>query len=301
MQKGITPIVAIILLLLITISITGTVFMFLQGTTETASKAGEEQLKQQAQLMSTIFRIDGVDRNSVIIRNMGSGELNASMLGFYVNNVKIDSVNPPSAISPGKIGTVMLNGSQLSSFTGMSDLLVTSGSFSDRTAAQFLQEQHMALSPGWRWFSFAIDPGTTAVKEVLASIDGKYDCIVGEYSNSSGCGIYQSYLTTLEPGKGYLIRMTQTGNLVIYGSRVPANTPLQLHAGNNFVGYLPKTSQNLPDVLNSINGKYSYVLGETGTYNPSFPQNSNLWQMEPGKSYFISMTEAAILAYSESG
>ncbi len=64
-KKGITPVIATILLLLITISMVGFAFVFFQRTTQTAARSGEEQLNQTTGQITTLFSIDGVDKNMV--------------------------------------------------------------------------------------------------------------------------------------------------------------------------------------------------------------------------------------------
>ncbi len=107
-MKGITPIVAIILLLLITISLAGVAFLWFTRMGETASQAGSSQLNKTTGLMMIRIRIDNIEPsplrgeggvggggpllpesqpgNAITIRNMGSRDISSSEMGFYVDN-----------------------------------------------------------------------------------------------------------------------------------------------------------------------------------------------------------------------
>ncbi len=74
-MKGITPIVATILLLLITISMVGFSFVFVQRTAQTSTQAGETQLNQTISQIGTAFSIENVNNNKVYIRNRGTNAL----------------------------------------------------------------------------------------------------------------------------------------------------------------------------------------------------------------------------------
>ncbi len=106
-MKGITPIIAIILLLLITISLTGVAFLWFTRMGETSSQAGSSQLNKTTGQMLIRIRIDNIEPspprgegggggvphlpdnqpgNAITIRNMGSHDISSSEMGFYVDN-----------------------------------------------------------------------------------------------------------------------------------------------------------------------------------------------------------------------
>ena len=89
-MKGITPIIAIIMLLMITIALVGFAYVFFSGTMESATNATSAQLEQQMNIMGENFVIEAVDKNTVIIRNTGIADL--KNIKFYVHpEVKIPS------------------------------------------------------------------------------------------------------------------------------------------------------------------------------------------------------------------
>ncbi len=123
MQKGVTAIVATILLVLITISLVGATSIFFNRTQSAAAQSGEEQLEQTLTQISTSFKIDYVDKNKVFIRNLGNREL--ANLDFFVNNVRMEV--PPLTIDPKEVGEFVLDDAKLSMMTDPAELKVTSG------------------------------------------------------------------------------------------------------------------------------------------------------------------------------
>ncbi len=137
-MKGITPIIAIILLLLITISLTGVAFLWFTRMGETASQAGSSQLNKTTGQMLLKIRIDNIEPspprgeggvggggprlpenqpgNAITIRNTGSLDISSPDLGFYVGNeIKgcdgdsaLNNGVTPFNIAPGEIRTCYL-------------------------------------------------------------------------------------------------------------------------------------------------------------------------------------------------
>ena len=132
MEKGLTPVVAIILLLLITISITGAAFLFFSRVTETSAQAGEEQLQEQASQSGELPRIEAVDKNIVYVRNIGSSPLRNP--AFYVAGTKVDAAGPPSLAS-GDIGTYVLDKVQLEPLPQVAEVKIATAGFSDSIIA----------------------------------------------------------------------------------------------------------------------------------------------------------------------
>ncbi len=84
--KGITPVIATILLLLITIAIVGVSMVFFTRTVSTSTGAGDEQLKITTEQASKMLRIDNAAGTSVTIRNMGTQSIAQSELSVFVDN-----------------------------------------------------------------------------------------------------------------------------------------------------------------------------------------------------------------------
>ncbi len=95
-MKGITPVIAIILLLLITISMAGFAFVFLQRSLEETTSGVESDLETQMNRQRQKFSIDNIDPISggqgeavIYIRHIGSVVADTSVLTVYVNNTPV--------------------------------------------------------------------------------------------------------------------------------------------------------------------------------------------------------------------
>ncbi len=109
--------------------------------------------------------------------------------------------------------------------------------------------------------------------------------------------------TTVAPGWGYLLYTNAGTTLGVSGDRVAADTPLALHAGWNWLGYLPTCELPISTALANIAGQYDLINGEAGAYRPppADPAYNNFNTMAPGKGYMIHMTAATTLTYPATG
>src|SRR3989304_6730088 len=93
-MKGITPIVAVILLMLITISMVGFAFVWFSRI----STISTEKIENQTEKLLTVktVRIENALGTAVDIRNTGDAQITSADLAAFVNNVRvtISSCNP---------------------------------------------------------------------------------------------------------------------------------------------------------------------------------------------------------------
>ncbi len=85
-MKGITPVIAIVLLLLITVAIVGFAFGFFQKILGIATEKTEEQVGGQTSSLSATIDIDNVYAGGVTVRNTGSDSISTGTLIVYVDN-----------------------------------------------------------------------------------------------------------------------------------------------------------------------------------------------------------------------
>ncbi len=143
-RKGITPVVSVILLLLITISIVGFSLIFFQRTAQGAGEEAQTQLQQQLASASESFEIVNIDKNKVYVKNTGTANL--QNLKFYVDGSAVQNATPIS-IAPNRVGEIILNNSQLAQVPG-DRLRVTSVGFSQDEQAKFYGKETIAY---WRF------------------------------------------------------------------------------------------------------------------------------------------------------
>lgn len=103
-MKGITPVIAIILLLLITISMVGFAFVWFQRVAQTATGASDTQLQSQLNQAAQTARIESASGATVAMRNTGSQSIPVSSVAVFVNGTATTSGSCPSvAAAPGAV------------------------------------------------------------------------------------------------------------------------------------------------------------------------------------------------------
>ncbi|HOT93195.1 MAG TPA: CARDB domain-containing protein [Anaerolineae bacterium] len=167
-----------------------------------------------------------------------------------------------------------------------------------------IEGQLVLTNAGWNLISFRLDPPVPTVRQVLDSVDGRYDRVLGETGAFAPSipAIYNT-LKELHPALGYYVRVTGTtaATALIEGLTLPVTTPISLHPGWNWIGYLPEVTLPITQALQSIEGQYQRVLSLDKTFDPALPGYSTLRFMEPGKGYLIYATQAVTLVYPAEG
>ncbi len=104
-MKGITPVIAIVLLLMVTIAIVGFSFTFLSSMFAGAAETTSQQMEQQLGAMSSCMQIDSISFDKVYVRNCGSGSL--ADFSVYVDTENIAVTNAP-VIAENAVGELTL-------------------------------------------------------------------------------------------------------------------------------------------------------------------------------------------------
>lgn len=125
MKKGITPVVATILLLLIVVAIVGYSFGFFQKIFSTASSATGSQLNQTTTQIGQSVNIDNAASSSVTVRNIGTASLATSDVGVYINNVPVNGAWDKATLAPSGTATYTYNATTCS--PGSTVKVTTSG------------------------------------------------------------------------------------------------------------------------------------------------------------------------------
>jgi len=171
-------------------------------------------------------------------------------------------------------------------------------------AAGVTRSQAILVKPGWNLASFRVDPPAPLVDTVLHSIAGKYCRLLAE-SAIYDCNVPERFRTLreLHAAVGYYLRLegSASATLLVEGVTVPVTTPLALHRGWNWTGYLPEISLPVTVALQSIAGQYLQVTDGSKTYDPALPDFSTLTQLDPGKGYLIYASAAVSLTYPAGG
>ena len=134
MSKGITPVIAIILLLLITISMVGFAFVFFGRVTSSSGAQIENATQQLVQQGSARFAIEGVNSNKIYLRNLGTAPIQNTGLGIYNNNNLVD-YTLAAPIPPGSVGEVTMIPKSCKGYM-KGTIKVNAGSFTDSVVTQ---------------------------------------------------------------------------------------------------------------------------------------------------------------------
>ena len=127
-MKGITPVIAIVLLLMITITLVGFAFIWFQSTFQQITATVTRQIDQQTTAIGKMVRIDSITIDSIAIRNVGSQNIAANEIAVFVDDEKQTYILPNDIIV-GKVVSYTLNTPCTSSKT----VKVTSPGGSDKT------------------------------------------------------------------------------------------------------------------------------------------------------------------------
>ena len=153
------------------------------------------------------------------------------------------------------------------------------------------------LLTGWNLVSMPLTPSDNHISAVLSSIDGKYD-LVKKYTGGSGF----SDTTTMDPGNGYFIRMTEDATWTYDGISYDSISK-SMSNGLHCIGWV-NSSTYIPDALSSIGGNYRYVarwnasVQDYEVFEQHAPVVFNDFDtMDKGVGYFISVTTGCVLAY----
>src|SRR3989344_3212310 len=138
LMKGISSLVVILLIVLITITMFSLIYITTLGLLKESGESTQETFEKKQQAMGQKFAIDNANQNAVYIRNEGDGEISGKSLEFFVNNQHIDVISAPDSIASKKIGTFVLNATQLASFSGIrTELKVTGAGIGDTKVVMF--------------------------------------------------------------------------------------------------------------------------------------------------------------------
>jgi len=147
-MRGISAIIAVILLLMISIAITGFAYFFFSSTVKTAANETSAQLEQTTSAFGENFVIESVSGYQVVIRNRGRNPLINTSISFYLNSKKIDVISDPASVNANAIGIFLLNDTQISSAGSSGTLKVSSLGASVESEAVFSCNAGSACNDG---------------------------------------------------------------------------------------------------------------------------------------------------------
>jgi len=163
------------------------------------------------------------------------------------------------------------------------------------------------LNTGWNLVSWNLDTDNDDIEEVLSSLDGCIDVVLGFEKGGltyvPGMDLFNT-LTAVDHLSGYWIKLGDVCNhtLEISGVPVEQDTPIPVNAGWNLVSYLPDDAHSINDALYSLDGnlQIAYTYDATPLVFVPPPADSTfntLNQMEPCFGYWLKLNNASVLTY----
>ncbi len=156
------------------------------------------------------------------------------------------------------------------------------------------------LRAGWNEISSNIVPSQAAASAVFQGISGNLVVALDKNQNSFVPGSNANTLTSWSAGSAYHVFMSAQDTLTITGTLAnPADYPIALSSGWNFVPFLRPEGTSVATSLSSIISNVFLVRDNAGNfYLPAFALGT-LSTMKPGVGYFIFMNSAGTLTYSK--
>ncbi len=198
-------------------------------------------------------------------------------------------------LSPGTY-TLLVEADGMPSAT-VNDVVVTSNQATPLTVVLGQPpQQEISLQSGWNLISLNVVPSSPAVDFVFEGITTLQQVKDESRSHSPMVPSWFNTLSLLDPGKGYWVKLSSPAVLEIPGTPVNcAATPIVLKGGWNLVSYLPQSPLAVETALASILPLLQEVRYLNQTWTPA--ARNTLAQMEPGKGYWIRVSEPCTLVY----
>jgi len=161
--------------------------------------------------------------------------------------------------------------------------------------------QSKTLHGGWNLLAPCVDTAGLEVSRTLESLTGRFSMVLGE----RGTYVvnlppeFQS-LHEIVPPWAYYVRVQGSDPVTLTQLAPPFDpqTPVPLARGWRWVGYCVGATLPVTVALQSIDGAYDMVLGETGTYVVGLPPEfQSLRELRQAAGYLIRMTQDATLVF----
>ena len=161
-------------------------------------------------------------------------------------------------------------------------------------------EQHLAK--GWNWISTnRNDASQREVLTFLAPVADHVQRLVGqtqELVNDSQYGLVGN-LQALDVTAAYKLQLDDAATLPMDGAAVSTGTPIHLHQGWNWIGYLPVVYLNVNKALEHFSATAGdRILSQNGFAEYDGSTWVNDFLMKPGNGYMYYAVESADLVYS---
>ncbi len=168
-----------------------------------------------------------------------------------------------------------------------------------------IPKNYTILKQGWNLVSIRMIQQQQNLKEVLASIDGKYDAVQW-YDITDSKDLWKHYkvgkpygndLSEINETMGFWIHIIPPGDTIFFynGTPLTFNQTITLYPGWNLVGYPSLSKNNRTEALNNIS--FPHEVDSIWTYDAA----TKKWKVlgpseyfEPGRGYWIHANQKCI-------
>lgn len=162
-------------------------------------------------------------------------------------------------------------------------------------------EQTVALDAGWNIISTRMIDTPRPMEDVLAPILDEVILVKDDRGRPFSPTYDLDVLDTWKPDEAYQIYVMESVDLPVEGTARPADDPVELSEGWNFIPYLPTTPQDVEDAIASLGNDLIFMkdmAGDVYLPDPDDPINT-IDTMEPGKGYMAYMINDGTLTYPD--
>ncbi len=170
-----------------------------------------------------------------------------------------------------------------------------------------LIEYTTSFPVGWSWFSVNVNTPNMSVAAMMSACATPGDYIKDQLTSANyyaGFGWWGT-LDTLNPSRMYKVRVANICGISTNGIPVdPAETPVNLTAGWNWIGFLPQTSMAINSALSSLTPAHlDYIKNQTlsALYYSGYGWYGTLSELRPEDGYMIRLTNPGTLTYPSTG
>ena len=107
--KGVSPVIAVILLVMIVVGMGLTAYFFFTKTQATLQKGTEEQAEKAFQQIYTKIRIESITKDKIYVRNIGSFDIKKDYIQVYVNNETYPFSIAADVLEPNRVYAIQLS------------------------------------------------------------------------------------------------------------------------------------------------------------------------------------------------
>jgi hypothetical protein len=163
------------------------------------------------------------------------------------------------------------------------------------------------LIAGWNWLSINVSPDNPSISSVLETLGDNALFVTSQSFGTatnygSDYGWYGS-LDMIEPSQMYKLQLSEPAELVVTGVPVDVvETPINLIAGWNWLGYLPQGSTDLSNALSSVVDVATFISSQADGTAQNYGEYGWFGQLEylnPGKGYLLNTSSDGVLTYPE--